>query len=46
MIHLDINECEVANDCQSNCDNLIGSYSCSCDAGYQLESDQKSCVGT
>ena len=43
----DINECDNANGgCQQICDNIPGSYVCSCNAGYDLNSDGKTCSGT
>ncbi|KAI8496202.1 hypothetical protein Bbelb_260430 [Branchiostoma belcheri] len=32
----DVNECEVANDCDANanCTNIAGSYKCTCNSGY------------
>ncbi|XP_056135900.1 EGF-containing fibulin-like extracellular matrix protein 2 isoform X2 [Lampris incognitus] len=39
----DVNECESSNPCQQHCYNVMGSFICQCDAGYQLASDQLSC---
>lgn len=40
LSHADINECiEGADECDHNCHNSIGSYSCSCRDGYQLEAN-------
>ena len=40
----DIDECEVTNGgCDHNCKNFIGSYECSCDEGYVLQTDGKRC---
>jgi len=37
--HLDIDECRSNNGgCQHNCHNTVGSYRCSCRAGYRLSS--------
>ena len=34
---IDINECTTENGgCEQNCQNTIGSYSCSCQPGYHL----------
>ena len=42
----DINECSVRKgECQQNCKNLPGSYECSCDEGYRLRGDLKTCEG-
>ena len=43
---LDTYECAVNNGgCDSNCDNTIGSYICTCDIGYQLKEDGHTCEG-
>ncbi|XP_069036014.1 EGF-containing fibulin-like extracellular matrix protein 1 isoform X5 [Lepisosteus oculatus] len=39
----DVNECEVSNPCQHQCYNMIGSYMCQCDQGYELARDSASC---
>ncbi|ELT90190.1 hypothetical protein CAPTEDRAFT_142314, partial [Capitella teleta] len=44
----DINECEVGeegydSDCH-NCNNTKGSHTCSCNRGYKLSSNGKSCI--
>ena len=31
--------------CDQDCDNTPGSYSCSCERGFQLQSDGESCTG-
>ena len=37
---IDVNECSDSNGgCQHNCTNTIGSYYCSCAAGYSLDND-------
>lgn len=33
-LFLDINECDGSNECEQTCHNTVGSYTCSCDAGY------------
>ena len=36
-IPLDIDECILNKDsCEQDCSNTIGSYSCSCESGYEL----------
>ena len=41
---LDINECtENTHDCQEVCNNNDGSFTCSCNDGYTLEADGRSC---
>ncbi|KAI7791526.1 EGF-containing fibulin-like extracellular matrix protein 1 [Triplophysa rosa] len=39
----DVNECATSNSCQHQCYNLIGSYICQCEVGYELASDSVSC---
>ncbi|XP_034040591.1 EGF-containing fibulin-like extracellular matrix protein 1 isoform X3 [Thalassophryne amazonica] len=39
----DVNECESQNPCQHHCYNLIGSFLCQCDQGYELAQDSVSC---
>ena len=46
MICSDVNECNTANGgCNQICTNTIGSFLCSCNTGYELDSDQRTCVG-
>ena len=43
---IDINECETANGgCEQMCSNTIGSFACSCDVGYRLDSNGLNCSG-
>ena len=43
---IDINECsENVSGCAQLCHNTVGSYTCSCDIGYQLSSNNHSCEG-
>ena len=40
LLFLDVDECEENIDnCSQNCNNTIGSYNCSCNEGYTLDSD-------
>ncbi|XP_067375781.1 EGF-containing fibulin-like extracellular matrix protein 1 isoform X3 [Channa argus] len=39
----DVNECEGQSPCQHHCYNLIGSFLCQCDQGYELAQDMVSC---
>ncbi|XP_056147652.1 EGF-containing fibulin-like extracellular matrix protein 1 isoform X2 [Lampris incognitus] len=39
----DVNECETQSPCQHQCYNLIGSFLCQCDQGYELAADSVSC---
>ncbi len=41
----DVNECDVQSPCQHHCYNLIGSFLCQCDQGYELAQDSVSCQG-
>jgi len=43
----DIDECELGvSHCAQGCRNLRGSYACTCEPGYQLGIDRKSCYRT
>ncbi|KAL3848352.1 hypothetical protein ACJMK2_019220, partial [Sinanodonta woodiana] len=41
---IDINECEEAGLCHQICNNTKGSYYCSCNIGYRLQVDNKTCT--
>ena len=43
----DINECDEQTPCQglANCENTVGSYRCSCPAGYRINRLTNNCVG-
>ena len=42
----DVNECDTNNGgCDHSCTNTQGSFECSCDEGYILDSDDFSCLG-
>ena len=42
----DINECSEDNGgCSSVCNNTIGSYVCTCEAGYELDMSGYNCSG-
>lgn len=41
----DIDECQDPSTCDHNCTNKKGSFTCSCDVGYRLGNDGKSCTG-
>lgn len=45
IFFLDIDECEVGGVCSQKCNNSIGSYTCSCFSGYQLNDDKTTCSG-
>ena len=43
----DTNECSSNNGgCQQRCSNSVGSFSCSCNTGYRLKTDLRTCEGT
>ena len=44
-VYTDINECAGVNECQQQCHNTIGSYNCSCEVGFTLNSDGRNCTG-
>ena len=42
----DINECALGTDlCDHNCRNVNGSYDCTCNPGYRLNTDGQTCAG-
>ena len=44
---LDVNECLTNNGgCAQICSNTNGSFRCSCNPGYSLGADARSCEGT
>ena len=46
LFYTDNNECLMGTDrCEQNCHNTVGSYTCSCNAGYTLNSDGRNCNG-
>lgn len=43
---VDVNECDLGiHGCSQICVNTNGSYTCVCNAGYHLMSNQKTCTG-
>ena len=43
IIVIDIDECTTLAPCHHTCTNNDGSYTCSCDAGFELNSDGLNC---
>ncbi len=44
--YTDINECNTGNgECDHICNNIVGSYKCSCRKGFYLDSNGVSCKG-
>lgn len=40
----ELDECELKDHgCEHNCINTLGGYQCSCNIGYELHSDKKTC---
>ena len=46
ILSVDIDECsEGTSGCAQSCMNAVGNYSCSCEPGYLLASDEHTCDG-
>ena len=46
LYSVDINECDTGNGgCDHKCTNTDGSYTCSCNSDYELNSDSHTCNG-
>ena len=45
---IDLNECDSGKNggCGQICNNMVGSYYCSCQTGYELDEDGRGCSGT
>ena len=44
-LNLDINECIIGtHTCSDYCNNEVGSFSCSCKRGFELDIDQSTCI--
>ncbi|XP_041038762.1 EGF-containing fibulin-like extracellular matrix protein 2 isoform X3 [Carcharodon carcharias] len=39
----DVNECETSAPCDHQCFNIVGSFICQCDQGYELNPDKVTC---
>ena len=44
-VTVDINECEGYSGCHQVCNNTEGSYYCSCNTGFVLVVDNRTCEG-
>ena len=45
-LFLDVDECATNNGgCNHTCANKQGTFQCSCDAGYSLDANNKTCSG-
>lgn len=44
-LFLDIDECKQNKPCSQNCKNTDGSFACSCESGFTLGTDGKTCEG-
>ena len=45
-MHADVNECTAeTHQCQQVCQNTIGSYMCTCNSGFVLDGDGRTCRG-
>jgi len=43
LCQTDVDECSTANRCQQRCVNTVGSFTCACHDGFQLQDDGHSC---
>ena len=44
---LDINEClGPDHGCEYSCENAVGSFTCGCDVGFELNTDGRTCRGS
>lgn len=43
----EVDECSLPDNggCEQHCENTLGSYKCTCEPGYELTADKKSCEG-
>ena len=42
----DVDECKLTGICSQNCQNSVGSYTCSCFTGFSLNEDKTTCSGS
>ncbi len=43
MPPIDVNECQEVTECQQGCTNTPGSFECTCEPGFTLQGDGKTC---
>lgn len=43
----EMDECSLPDNggCEQHCENTLGSYKCTCEPGYELTADKRSCEG-
>lgn len=46
MSILDVDECVDGTDCSHICNNTVGGFICNCFSGYELDTDNRTCIGT
>ena len=44
LVYIDVDECTLSP-CDHTCINNVGSFECSCNDGYVLDRDERSCSG-
>ena len=44
LVYIDVDEC-TSSPCDHTCTNNVGSFECSCNDGYVLDRDERSCNG-
>jgi len=47
LLLTEVDECSLPDNggCEQHCENTLGSYKCTCEPGYELTADKKSCEG-
>ena len=46
ICHVDVDECsDGTHQCMQNCNNTLGSYVCTCDSGFIIDADARTCDG-
>ena len=46
FMYADVDECsDGIHDCMQNCNNTLGSYICTCDSGFIIDADGRTCDG-